>query len=169
MNNTINSNKNSLSYQISNISTLMNNSIKNIQNRLEENLKPPDLQPDIFKACREGKLSSVKWLIEKEGVDPNKQVPYKIPELNFVETDTPIIIAARNGKLDIVKYLISIGVNKDSRNKWGWSALIKASKNGQTEVVRYLVSIGANKTFRNYYGQTAFDVASNNEIRNLLR
>ena len=35
--------------------------------------KPKDYEPNIFKACKEGKLTSVQWLIEKENVDKNKK------------------------------------------------------------------------------------------------
>ena len=35
--------------------------------------KPKDYEKDIFKACEEGKLTSVQWLIEQENVDKYKK------------------------------------------------------------------------------------------------
>ena len=35
--------------------------------------KPVIFEPDIFIAAKEGKLSSVQYLIEKEGIDVNKK------------------------------------------------------------------------------------------------
>ena len=35
--------------------------------------KPENFEPDIFIAAKEGKLSSIQYLIEKEGIDINKQ------------------------------------------------------------------------------------------------
>ena len=168
INTAIETNKNFISAQISTIPTLFNNSLKSIQSRLDGNMKPVDFEPDIFEACRKGKLSSVKWLIEKEGVDADKRYPSEYRELKLYELDSPLHIAAINGHLDIVKYLISIGIDKDEKNKWSWTALIKASKSGHINVVRYLLSIGANKTFMNCYRRTAYIEAPNAEIKRLL-
>ena len=76
--------------------------------------KPIDFESDIFKACKEGKLTSVQWLIEKEKEDKNKRVEKSNYELKFYENETPIHIASENGHLPIVQYLIEKqNVDKD--------------------------------------------------------
>ena len=59
--------------------------------------KPKDFEPDIFKACKEGKLKSVQWLIEKEKINKNQKDE---------KGNTPIHIACTRGHLPIVQYLI---------------------------------------------------------------
>ena len=67
--------------------------------------KPTDYEPDIFKACKEGKLTSVQWLLEKENEDKIKKID---------SNNTPIHIASQNGHLSIVQYLIEKqNVDKD--------------------------------------------------------
>ena len=68
--------------------------------------KPIDYETNIFKACKEGKLESIEWLIEKENEDKYKRVEKYNKELNFYKDDTPIHIALQNDHLPIVLYLI---------------------------------------------------------------
>ena len=50
-------------------------------------------ESDIFKACKEGKLKSVQWLIEKENVDKNIRIEdYKN---DMWKTDAPTHIASK--------------------------------------------------------------------------
>ena len=56
--------------------------------------KPPDFEPDFFKAT-DGKLSSIQNLIKIENVEVKDG--YK---------RTTLIIASEKGYLDIVKYLV---------------------------------------------------------------
>lgn len=61
----------------------------------------------------------------------------------------PIEIAAKNGHLDIVKYLISLNLlAKTQKNKYHFdSALIKALQNHHYDVARYLIAHGADLNF----------------------
>ena len=120
--------------------------------------KPVDYESDIFKACKEGKLSSVQWLIEKENIDKNKRVGYH--EIGMFAHNSPIHIASRFGQLPIVQYLIEaqqvdIEIKGRSRyliskgnfietNEENWTPLHYACFNGHFQVVVYLISKGAN-------------------------
>ena len=81
--------------------------------------KPTDYESDIFKACKEGKLTSVQWLFEKENEDKNKKADVNNYELGVFKGDTPIHIAVKNAYLPIVKYLIEKqDVDKDIKGSF---------------------------------------------------
>ena len=161
--------------------------------------KPKDYESDIFKACEEGKLSSVQWLIEIEKVDKNK-IKNNGLYLIFGRNDSPIHIASKHGHLPIVQYLIekqNVDINIRGKYfwppltcacKWGhlpvveylvskgadvnikdWSPLHVAAHNGHTDIVKYLISKGANINAKIANGKTPYDVAANDEIRNILK
>ena len=116
--------------------------------------KPIDYEPDLYRACENGKLTSIQWLHEKENVD--------IRNYTFIDKDTPIHSAAKNGYLDIVQYLIEnqkVDVNitgyDDERTALHWSCL-----RGYFPIVQYLLSRGANVESKNKYEETPFHFAS---------
>ena len=106
--------------------------------------KPEDFEPDIFKACRDGKLSSVQWLIEIENVDKNKKLEsdYMI-EKNYTD-DTPIHIASKHGHLPIVQYLIEKqNVDINIFGHFNNRPISSACISGHLHIVEYLISKGA--------------------------
>ena len=80
----------------------------------------------IKQAIVNGNLDMVKYLMLK-GVDFR------------IHHDTQIAIAAREGHLDILQYLVSFGSYPDQRRKE--RAIEDATKNGHTEIVEYLRSL----------------------------
>lgn len=58
--------------------------------------------------------------------------------------ETRLMLAAREGNLDLIKTLIQAGVNLNLQNKHGETALIVAAKNGYTDIVDALIQAGAN-------------------------
>ena len=110
--------------------------------------KPQDFEPDIFKACRDGKLSSVQWLIEIEKVDKNKKLENDNYIKNNFTNDTPIHIASTHGHLPIVQYLIEkqnvdINIFGHGKNR----PLSKACRYGHLHIVEYLISKDADIQF----------------------
>lgn len=81
-------------------------------------------------ACVKGNLEVVKFL-NSIGVDINN------------ELGAPIRIAAQEGHLEIIKYLVESGAND-----LDW-ALIIASSNNRFEIVKYLIDKGAMASFEN--------------------
>lgn len=65
--------------------------------------------------------------------------------------------ASKNGHLDIVKYLVSNGVEINFANN---TPLRSAVKNGHLDVVKYLISVGADATVTNFLNQTLIEIAS---------
>ena len=148
--------------------------------------KPEKLEKDIFKASRKGDLSSLQWLIEKEGVNV---------DCCDQDNQTPLINASEysnnhpNESLSIVEYLIEKDANVNTKNKWGNTALNKTktveiakylvehgadiesvnnkgdtpliwhSRKGRVDIAKYLLSVGANKEAQDSNGKTAYDVA----------
>ncbi|KAK2501936.1 hypothetical protein MC885_009378 [Smutsia gigantea] len=67
---------------------------------------------------------------------------------------TPLMIAAEQGNLEIVKELIKNGANCNLEDLGGWTALMWACYKGRTEVVELLLSHGANPSVTGLYGTT---------------
>lgn len=65
--------------------------------------------------------------------------------------ETPLIYAAVNGYVDIVKALIDHGANLEAANEHGETALYQAAVNGHQEIVSLLLDKGADPQFSNLY------------------
>src|SRR5947209_1906451 len=63
----------------------------------------------------------------------------KIQQPNALSMIKVLDWASKNGYLDVVKYLVSFGVEVRSRSSL---AIVYASENGYFEIVKYLVSVG---------------------------
>ena len=122
--------------------------------------KPEDYEPNIFEACKKGKLTSVQLLIEKENEDKNKKVTKPDYE-DYWENDTPIHIACRFGHLPIVQYLIEKqNVDKDIRGAYDWTPLHCACENGYLPIAEYLLSKGVNIEAKDINGNYLIHFAS---------
>ena len=118
-------------------------------------------QPNIFVACKEGKLSSVQRLIEKEGVDKNIVVKEDNDQLNFYKGEASIHIATKYGHLQIVQYLIEKqNVDKESKGYYDQTPLHYACWKGNLPIVEFLISNGANIEAQNLLDWTALHFAS---------
>ena len=78
---------------------------------------------------------------------------------------TALIPAAHHGHPDVVRYLLTTGVNIDHVNKLGWTALLEAVILGDgsavyQEIVTLLVEGGADKTIGDNEGRTPLDHAT---------
>ena len=96
--------------------------------------KPSDFVSDICNAARDGKLSSVQYLveIEKENVETKNRAGW-----------TPLHWASYYGHLDIVKYLVEeCHRNVEAKDISGWTPLYWASYNGHLDIAKYLVEEG---------------------------
>ncbi|XP_054964259.1 kinase D-interacting substrate of 220 kDa isoform X18 [Pan paniscus] len=68
---------------------------------------------------------------------------------------TPLMIAAEQGNLEIVKELIKNGANCNLEDLDNWTALISASKEGHVHIVEELLKCGVNLEHRDMGGWTA--------------
>ena len=78
-------------------------------------------------------LDFIKYLIEKKGFEPSVT--------NRKSGFTPLMQAVSYGHLEVVKYLIDLGIDVDIKDNFGISAKEYARKLGQTKVLEYLKSL----------------------------
>ena len=95
---------------------------------------PSEENKQLWMGSYYGHLDQVKSALE-QGANPNFK-----GKGGF----TPIVIAARNGYLDIVQYLLDHGAEMDKRdNSRKKSALLAAAFKSQNQVAEYLMTHGA--------------------------
>lgn len=116
-------------------------------------------------ACEDGDLDLVKDLRAK---DP------EIMEIAEFAGNKPLQIAALNGNVEVVDYLIEQGCQIDCANVDKDTPLIDAAENGHLDVVNSLLKAGVDPLRQNYKGQQALDVVTDDtddaeEIRAALR
>ncbi|KAK2733880.1 Set3 complex subunit [Myotisia sp. PD_48] len=84
--------------------------------------------------------------------------------------NTPLQIAALEGCAEIVKFLLEVGCDINTKNIDKDTPLIDAVENGHLEVVKLLLDAGANPRVGNAKGDQPFDlIPSDNENRDELR
>ncbi len=69
-----------------------------------------------------------------QGADPNERLRDK----------TPLMLAAREGLIDVVRHLLRVGVDIDATTAKGTTSLIDAIEGGHEEVANLLLDEGAN-------------------------
>jgi ankyrin repeat protein len=67
---------------------------------------------------------------------------------------TPLIYAARDGRLESVKLLLDAGARIDQAEVNGQTALLMATMSGKVETARLLIQRGANVNAQDWYGRT---------------
>ena len=114
--------------------------------------QPPDYEKDIFKAARQGKLSSIQFSLEQKGYD--KDACDK-------QNNTALHYACQKNHLLIVQYLIeNQKANKEVKNKNGSTPLLVACENNNLDIVKYLMQeIKVNKNACDNKGNSAVKIA----------
>jgi uncharacterized protein len=116
---------------------------------------------DLIKAVQKSDFTSAVVLLDK-GMNPN-----------IIESgQSPLMIAARNGEVQITRALIAFGADVNLRNDDGTTALMQAARYGHTAVVEMLIKAGADSELRNKRGYTSADLArmfKHDQTLNLLR
>ena len=88
----------------------------------------------LFKACRSGNETAIKYLIE-HGAYIN---------ITNWKDETPLFEVCGNGNEPIVKYLVEHGADINIKNTDGETPLFKACYSENLAIVKYLVEHGAN-------------------------
>ena len=131
--------------------------------------KQEEMEKDIFIAAKDGKLSSVQYLIEKEGIDINKKAEKDYGDNVIYSGNSALHIASRTGQLPIVQYLIEKGANIDIRNNIGSTPLHIACQKGQLPVVEYLIEKNANIEAKEKDGETPLHYACRNSPLKIVK
>ncbi len=113
-------------------------------------------------AAFRGNLPLIKILIEEMNavMEPKDKDGY-----------TPLILAVKGGRLNVVAYLLTQNINLEAVDNFGWTALMWASKEN-LEMVRLLVNNHANVFAEDEIGNTPFSISQQfhkDAITNYLR
>jgi uncharacterized protein len=87
-------------------------------------------------------------------------------------TKPSLVRAAKAGRLNTVRRILSRGEDVDVRDRYGRTALMEAVREGHIEVVKLLLENGADIYKRSYSDKSAIDYAwawSNEDILFILR
>lgn len=117
----------------------------------KETGQEPDVPPSLRPTTKRKKSSQVGSLIHK-----------------LLKTDQKIIQAASDGNAAEVERLLSIGVNVNTKDKWGWTAMSMAAYGGHAEVARVLISHGASLDHQDVDQDTPLTLARNKGHRTLV-
>ena len=104
------------------------------------------LQDLLIVATENGNLDCVKVLLVEYGVNVDFQ---------NIEGETPLIIASREGHVDVVTFLVEHGANLNLQCRLGNTALMTACLYKERDVVTFLVEHGANVNLQSKDGTTA--------------
>ena len=118
----------------------------------------------LARACNNNDLAAVKARFAERPQD-----------LNIADhaLNTPLQIAALEGSVDIVKFLLENKCEVDTRNVEKDTPLIDAVENGHLEVVKLLLEFGANPRLGNQHGDEPYELVRGEspdyeEIRKLI-
>jgi ankyrin repeat protein len=111
-------------------------------------------QSPLHIAAKFGHRETVKILLTFPGVDGNRQTSAQFDKL------TPLMLAAQQGHLDVVKELVGGGVKLEVVDKKGRSALTHAVLNGHAHVVSFLLRHGDNHLVKDTSGNTLVHYAA---------
>ncbi|KAK7101388.1 ankyrin repeat, SAM and basic leucine zipper domain-containing protein 1-like [Littorina saxatilis] len=123
------------------------------------NFHDKDLYTVLMATCgctnQEGEVlvECVKLLIEK-GADVNAHDRQHV---------TPLMYAAKEGRLEIVQLLLDSGAEIDRQDSRGWTAVSWATQRLQLGVVKLLLDSGADRNKRHSDNLTAIDLARGKE------
>jgi hypothetical protein len=117
----------------------------------DETGQEPDVPPSLVPTTKRRKSSQLNALIHK-----------------LLKSDQKIIQAASDGNAEEVERLLSLGVNVNTKDKWGWTAMSMAAYGGHAEVARVLMSHGATLDHKDVDQDTPLSLARNRGHRTLV-
>ncbi len=119
-------------------------------------------------AAGTNKMEILKYLIESCKAPVNDQ-EFNAPT-NSYNGWSPLGAAASSGYLDVVKYLVGKGADKNViQGAAGYTPLLEAAENGHYDVVKYLVDNKADITIATKNGKDAYELAKSSTIKSLLK
>ncbi|MFC1563373.1 ankyrin repeat domain-containing protein [candidate division KSB1 bacterium] len=119
----------------------------------------PVTAQDIHEAAKNGELQVVKDLIEN---DP------KIIDSPDKSGYTPLIRAAIEGHLEIVRYLVEKGANIEAKERYQMTPLFWAINRKHSDIAEYLIGKGADIEARNIYRSIPLVAASENNLTEVV-
>ncbi|WP_108867811.1 ankyrin repeat domain-containing protein [Aquimarina aquimarini] len=81
------------------------------------------------------------------------------------DSNTLLHLAVKKGKLELVKQLVALQIDINSKNKNGYTALhIAAMTAKEDAIIKFLLESGADKTIKTELNESVYDLAKENEI-----
>jgi hypothetical protein len=117
----------------------------------DETGQEPDAPPSLIPTTKRRKSSQLGSLIHK-----------------LFKSDQKIIQAASDGNATEVERLLSVGVDVNTKDKWGWTAMSMAAYGGHAEVARVLISHGATLDHEDVDHDTPLTLARDKGHRTLV-
>jgi len=108
---------------------------------------------ELHKAVIRNDLKLVKQLLK------DKTFPIDAPATGE-NGKTALMLAAENGFVDILKYLLGKRADKEAQDIGGHTALILTADKSQVEAARLLLKAGAHRLAKNHQGSTARHIAA---------
>ncbi len=106
--------------------------------------------PTLLDAAEQGDRAAALRLLQK-GANPNVAGP---------DGTTPIMWAASNDDVELVRALVKAGANVKAKNQFGTTALTEASIIGSAPIISVLVKAGADPNTKNPEGETPLMAAA---------
>ncbi|XP_060656659.1 myotrophin-like [Drosophila nasuta] len=108
---------------------------------------------------KNGEMDDVQSVYQNSNRDVNE----------WVGGRTPLHYAADFGQLKMIKFLVDIGADVNSEDKYNITPLLAAIWEGHTECVEFLLEKGADSQGITPNGQSYVDAAEKDEIKKLLK
>lgn len=127
--------------------------VERLRYLLDQGLDPNESShaPLLAQACEAGDPSRVELLLQR-GAVARVECDCDDPEARPPSFRMPICCAARSGSVHCVRLVLEMGVDPDSRDRYGETALMMA---GSPDVVRTLLAAGSNRDAVNERGKDA--------------
>lgn len=127
-------------------------SVTNGENKTENTEAKLPVTKDFLSALKEGTVDDVKFFLDRGDILDVPAFRNQLPPIERYEAEgvTPLHIAAwYNPNVDVMKYLVSRGMNPHITNKNGTPPLQYAARNPNLEALKYFISLGAGTQVKN--------------------
>ncbi|XP_053549194.1 CARD- and ANK-domain containing inflammasome adapter protein-like [Bombina bombina] len=118
----------------------------------------PSVPANIFDAAANGDLTILEAMLKSTNINAVNQ-----------NGDTLLHVAAANGQVPVIEFLISKGAKVDANDKNQRTPLHRAAQNGHAEAVRVLLRAGANIYSLDSDSQTSLHLAVKNNHDNVVK
>ena len=114
-----------------------------------KNQKVPDVNDALRAAAKKGCLAAVRFQgVEVDNADKNNN------------NSTALYIAAEEGQIEVLQFLVEQGADKDKADNNGVTALMISASKGHLDCLRYLVEQFSEKDKASNTGATALMAAA---------
>ncbi|CAK7198602.1 serine palmitoyltransferase component [Sporothrix eucalyptigena] len=137
-------------------------SMKSAMDGFAEDLKKNNNGKTIEESFQRSSRERPLHVVPKKKASPTRVL------MKFLQKDDAIIQAASDGDIKKVAHLISLGMNVNARDRWGWSALSMCGYGGYSDIAKMLLDHGADLDNIDVDGESPEDLARNRGNRDMV-